>query len=65
MLDRKYLGGVLAGAGLGFLVAQWIFTKTSFGIGGLWLLAAIAIGIGARLAHWGSKPTAASARMPP
>ena len=46
MLDRKYLGGVLAGAGLGFLIAILMITKTDTDLGGLRLFAVVATGAG-------------------
>jgi len=55
MLDRKYLGGVLAGAGLGFLIAILIITRTDTDLGGLRLLAVVATGAGVWLARSGAK----------
>ncbi len=56
MLDRKYLGGVLAGAGLGFLIAMLIITRTDTDLGSLRLFAVVATGAGVWLARSGSKP---------
>ncbi|GEM_PF-3203142 len=55
MLDRKYLGGVLAGAGLGFLIAVLLITRTDTDLGGLRLFAVVATGAGVWLARSGTK----------
>jgi hypothetical protein len=58
MLDRKYLGGVPAGAGLGFLIGILVVTRTGSDLGGLRLLAVVVTGLGVWLARSVSKPPA-------